>query len=525
MNVRLAFVYMVGLMTLWHQPGSAQVTLRALHTDDFPEVKLVLNLRQPEELDTAEWVFKHGTTELAHRLDSVVQPPVVAGTDYLFLIENAPFAEFSDQLAFFQALMAEALPEVGKPEDRFFLAHFDWKEMTNPVLRWVIADGVAHASEVIDALNEVQQPVGNGRKHRTTELFPAIDEALKALHSKGRPENPKAVVVLSREVQNIYNATPTESDLIRLARDYNIAVCAVGYPPAAPFTKYIGKVKTLVEGSYGERLEVAAGASPADCKSGFVALLSRIGERALGHDYCFTVETATKAGVGDIALEVIAGNARTAIAVPAPSYFDWVWADSSRRMKLLLAAILIPLFLGGIAFVFVRKSAKRRALNRASRQAEVDAIKLRSDDVANQLQSERERRDREALEAAQRAEALQRNEVLTARQQAFNRLANKPLLIGPAGVNYSITQFSAVIGRSAAADVRLNDDAVSGKHAILSFGDASNSNRIDQAFYLTDLGSTNGSFVNGIVLRPQMPHRLNDNDILVVGSTTLIFRT
>lgn len=70
-----------------------------------------------------------------------------------------------------------------------------------------------------------------------------------------------------------------------------------------------------------------------------------------------------------------------------------------------------------------------------------------------------------------------------------------------------------VIGRGTDCDVRLDDAGVSRRHAELRRG--------DDGVLLVDLGSTNGTVVNGHSIREQ---RLVDGDRVEVGETTFLFR-
>ena len=78
----------------------------------------------------------------------------------------------------------------------------------------------------------------------------------------------------------------------------------------------------------------------------------------------------------------------------------------------------------------------------------------------------------------------------------------------------SITRTPVVIGRLSSNDVVLSDPNVSRKHAELR----KDGNR----WVLVDLGSTNGTSVNGKV---SVEHSLNDGDRLGFGTSELIFRT
>ncbi len=72
----------------------------------------------------------------------------------------------------------------------------------------------------------------------------------------------------------------------------------------------------------------------------------------------------------------------------------------------------------------------------------------------------------------------------------------------------------AVIGRSASAQVVLPDEFVSQRHARL----VARGGR----YWIEDLGSTNGTYLNG--QRIEAPAPLVDGDLLRLGTTTLRFR-
>ena len=78
----------------------------------------------------------------------------------------------------------------------------------------------------------------------------------------------------------------------------------------------------------------------------------------------------------------------------------------------------------------------------------------------------------------------------------------------------SITRTPIVIGRMSSNDVVLSDPNVSRRHAELR--------RDDGRWVLVDLGSTNGTTVNG---RQAPEHSLNDGDRLGFGTSELVFRT
>lgn len=72
---------------------------------------------------------------------------------------------------------------------------------------------------------------------------------------------------------------------------------------------------------------------------------------------------------------------------------------------------------------------------------------------------------------------------------------------------------TSLIGRAEGADVRLSDGSVSRQHAAIRFEDG--------RFWIVDLGSANGTFVNGVAL--SAARVLQSGDRLQVGASVLVF--
>lgn len=83
-----------------------------------------------------------------------------------------------------------------------------------------------------------------------------------------------------------------------------------------------------------------------------------------------------------------------------------------------------------------------------------------------------------------------------------------------AGQRYSLNAESITLGRSAEADILIDDTGVSRKHLeILSSANSATA---------VDLGSTNGVYVNGRRITGSLA--LRDGDSLKIGRTTMVFR-
>ena len=88
----------------------------------------------------------------------------------------------------------------------------------------------------------------------------------------------------------------------------------------------------------------------------------------------------------------------------------------------------------------------------------------------------------------------------------------EPAVLEVDGERHEISN-RAVIGRSRECDIQLADPNVSRRHAELR--------REGSAFWLVDLGSTNGIDVNG---RRQARAKLSDGDRVTIGTTEAVFR-
>jgi hypothetical protein len=90
-------------------------------------------------------------------------------------------------------------------------------------------------------------------------------------------------------------------------------------------------------------------------------------------------------------------------------------------------------------------------------------------------------------------------------------------LTGPQrGEDFRIREGPNTIGSASDADIVLIDDAISDKHASLRYK--------DQKFTITDLDSTNGTFLNDRT-DPIAREELRDNDIVRIGEVTLKFKS
>jgi hypothetical protein len=92
---------------------------------------------------------------------------------------------------------------------------------------------------------------------------------------------------------------------------------------------------------------------------------------------------------------------------------------------------------------------------------------------------------------------------------------------GPrAGQMFRLDVGGTTIGRDAQMDVILDDEAVSRWHARVKYEEVEEGSK-EHAFFVHDMASENGTFVNGTRVYRQV---LNDGDEVVVGQTALVYK-
>ncbi len=88
---------------------------------------------------------------------------------------------------------------------------------------------------------------------------------------------------------------------------------------------------------------------------------------------------------------------------------------------------------------------------------------------------------------------------------------------------YILDNPTTVIGRSPLATVPLVNDAVASREHAKVILDLESSEADRKRYFLMDLGSTNGTFLNGRRLAPQERCLLSDGDRFTIGSHTFVF--
>ena len=165
-----------------------------------------------------------------------------------------------------------------------------------------------------------------------------------------------------------------------------------------------------------------------------------------------------------------------------------------------------------------KKKKKEKAIQDKIKEQDEKAeqIKKETEEKLNQQKTEFENKQKEQEQQAKaelQAQKAKEKEDALIKQMKQHGNFPKLVVIGNAEYEFVITKPVVTFGRKAGNDYILNDDFVSGRHFKVFF--------IDNLYIIEDLGSSNGTIVNGKKIQQV---RLNHGDIIKAGTIKMMFK-
>lgn len=514
------FAIAVGICaTLSAQP----VTRLSASTDQFPEVSFTVRDRNPEAADPARLALTENGKPLKFTLTAQKDDRQPAGKDVLILFENSHWSEFGPQREYFKKLLSQALKGKSAGSDRYFLATFDWTRKDGTVLVFSDSDAYTDPAKLLEAVQAIKAPASDARIHRSTELFQALSEGIGFV-SRKRGANAPAILLLSAEFSNVFNDKFDDEEVVVQARRADVPVYAIRYPRMGG--KY--SLSRVVTESYGLH-EEADTEKPSKTEEALKAMLEKIPQRALGKVYLLKTTVSAEPDGQAHSLEIVLNGAeKYQLDFTSPGRIAHLLRNP---LYLVLAIVLALALLGTGIWLFLR--AKKRS-NQEKLQA---AQKLESArrEAAEALQAQEQRfqqtlehKEHQAREEQRRQEEASFYAEKSARMKFLPRF---PGLTDRNGHRHEIGRPVMRMGRDQAqSDLVFADPSVSRAHAVIGFEHGAGLSSPDMAgrFYIWDVGSSNGTYVNEQLLpRPGEtgygPRELRNNDIVRLGSLSFSF--
>lgn len=358
-----------------------------------------------------------------------------------------------------------------------------------------------------------------------TSLYYAIHKGLDHLGSSKPKHDGRYMILFSDgKEENPAEAYTLEAALDK-ARDKNLPIFSVGYTKVEKqFLQYMERIAAETGGSYYHA------PSPESLNQHF----SKVQRQILG-SWVLAYPVFHLAGDGtfkDISITLQMGENSASLTEPAqalvpvaeeiePKDLNGRGEKGSKPPLWVFLIIAAVVLLGiGLLIFFLNRSKKKRLAEEQRRLEEED--RKRREQQARQEEQLRKEEERKKLEETRRE-----TQTRTQReQQPQDR--DRTVILGPDGSvpqakspelsmeviygtekgrTFRVGTQGASIGRAAGNTIVISDDVVSARHAKIYWSDGQ--------FFIEDLGSTNGTFVNNLKVTIS---RVDSGNIFKIGS-------
>ena len=486
---------------------------------------LLLEIRDPTPINSKDWQFESNQTPCETSLDSVYKRDLPTGTNFLILVENCGFPEYQESLRAFQEIVGLGLESSFGDGDTVFVAEFDWYNSSNPAIQ-NLSRGLTSSQDVVTFIESIEPQGRPSRLHHATELVKAMDEGVSFLANLPSKNSASALFILSREVQNIHSS-PNWGDLSDKAQKSDVVIHSIGIPPRSGEmrAKDVIKLEDLCHVTFGNRMVIDKDLNAKKENQNLQAQFASVAERSVGWRYRWKVKLDDVNPDESYLVTIQAGRYEGQTELNGPSFWDWLLNDPMRKQYLIIGVVAFLVVTLGIGLLVKQSSKKKRAKKEAEHQEQIQAVEHKASAMEAKLEAHR--LQEETVEKERKAQAASASKAATQskQQELFRALRNRPILMVEGGSNHALNQLLTVIGRTSKASLKLDDPSVSKEHAAIAFGlpYGQEDGVPSSVFFISDLGSTNGTNVNGKLLtREAIP--LQNNDIILIGNMKLIFR-
>ena len=500
-------------LSVFAQDGELQ---GLINTDNFPNVSFVWHEYNPEPISASFFDLKEDGISVDATVKRIPSDQNEKGRAKAVVVLwedmycNGNMFEFSQRvlLNFIDSI------KIVKGKDNIYVAAFNRHQNSEKVLRPITEGFVSSSSQLHqDICNYQRSTTIYSELPNQSDVYPAILEALELLQARDKDEV-KGVFVISagRPLQS--SATNSSVEVQKRAKEMHIPLYMYQYVAAH------GK-STVLEGlgndTYGNSAIFEGGTSLFSILYATTCLSVDYRELPThynGQDYTISYPSNLQRGGKEVMLELKVKNQTYTFAFKPAKHTFWTWCKAYWYVCVLLLLALIAFVVWMVMYV-----QKQKAL----RAADAAALGQLKDEQAQSQQKMQEQLNEQAAKIEQykaqetarrtserKADSVSRLELMQ-KKNVFPRIQysdnNNKMYV------YEMHKPEILIGRSAEADIRLDDTTVSRKHAQISFTEG--------GFEIKDLGSSNGTIVSG---RPiQGSALLNDHDIINMGNALLTF--
>ena len=495
----------------------------------YPKITIDFTYRNPDPINESALLIEAGE-EVPYELFTRSDKNLYTNKRILLLFEHSYFDRFKKQrergIAFFKSVFKESI----NPGDEVYIAQFDWTRDGDYNFVLLNNRPVDSPRDINRLLDQIETPDNDGRLHKdVTEIYPNIMDGLTFLAEKASPNDKIAplITIYSCEYSSIYNPRYSANDIVLRSRELDIPIYSVKYP----YYKDKHSFDEITERTYGERIALENEGEEA---REFANMLNNVEKRASGKRYTIQFDVPSTSVGRDHLITLQLSNIEKLDFTYSTSNKFVYWFRKPVNKVISIGGL--ALLLAGIIFLLVNFKRRRDKQHAANQRLQEKKIQQASSEAAqalaqqkSQFDQELKNREKAAVEEKKKQLLEQNRRLLTSK---YAQLARVPCLVSEEGKQYPINKPRMTIGRNANADCVLPHSSISKKHAVIAFSSYADDYSINSegSMYIWDLGSTNGTYVNGKpvitsqdIRSGKMPTVLKDQDLVMFGGAQFIF--
>jgi hypothetical protein len=536
-NIVCLLIFFLGMIVSFL--GFAQVEERSFtvvnpaDTSNFPTLKVIIQMsknEQPLEADFKLFDYDQNPIEQFTLRPVAGEDAATSGNVIFFLIDASSNVEDIPLLNFKKAVI-ESIDDFITESDVVNVGYFNVPNGDSRVLKALDFEFNRNFSKI---QNQIQDRITTSLRGDSTSknyAFKAIKEALKMM-SDSPDEGRQILIVLSGASDN-QDTNFTADDLIDMAENKDISIHTINVKVDDSFSpdrfeklslRTNGRSETArnfsdIKKSIGDILETRTESETPVLQQ--YDLTFSVQAPADGKEYQYTINYKSEP-------PLVVNYTTPGEGGEVDSGGNGIFNGYGMLIALLSAGVLL-----GVGYWYANEMKIRR---QEAEEAE--------EEFREQQEEERRRLQEEKHSAVEelKEKNIRLQEQLKAKEDEMNRkeleMANKPMMPPPPekrdlkntiisggggapvlkivtgnfSHNFTLNKPTITIGRAANNDIVIPEQTVSSKHATITIQKGS--------FFLTDLGSTNGTFVNGSRIESKM---LKSGDLIKLGAAQCKF--
>jgi len=492
---------------------------------EFPEVSLSINVSNPKVKTKSSFEVLENNEPVDFDLDVIKTKDSKANKVVLILFEDILHKDHGKQRQVFKDILKNALPGIIKKGDLYNIAFFDRNRDGSTPLRFVLdkyTEDVEELKEKLDSYNHKRDRFNN---QKSADLYNAIYDGITELKDKFEGKN-KVLVVLSAgknlELSN-YNSI---SDLINYDKKYKIPVYSLQY-----MVYEHENIDALAKNTYGKFFHIQGAYklngdhSKETASDSLVSFMNSAVERMQGRNYKITYQSGFKKDGKSHTVSIKTDEIVKDISFSTPVCDFKCWIEKNEKLAIALGigfVLLLLLFGYLINRLVIQKNKKQQRISESIKQQlemQEDALKqqeIRARELERITIEEKQKHEAEKqqlLSKVQKEKEQERIQKIIQQMKNVKGFSKLRVIKGKDFFDWEINYPEITVGKHPENNLVIEGDhTVSSQHIRIYYK--------NNAYYIQDLGSTNGTKVNGVKIKEK---QLKHNDTIQIGKTKILF--